>query len=226
MADTGWFGLVAGGVEPDQGVVVHDGAALVFGDFDKRHPQHAGVDADTPQVGCHGAAQRDGEAPPQFRGVPVEQHMPGVVIALRAQRLPDFRVVAAVSRVAPQRFPMRAVRLATAGRVAHRVSQPGPVTAGVHRAEARGGQGGEDLRAVSGGVGHAVMPALGAGVHELPGVGGIEVRAGGADCGAAVAAADQHRHSPALVGVVGAGLNRVGAKPHRGAALPPRLVAR
>ena len=36
------------------------------------------------QVGCHAAAQRNGEASPQFRCVPVEQHMPGLVIAFSA----------------------------------------------------------------------------------------------------------------------------------------------
>jgi hypothetical protein len=46
-----------------------DRAALVFGDFDERHVQYAGVEPATAQVGRHGAAQRDGEAPPQFRGV-------------------------------------------------------------------------------------------------------------------------------------------------------------
>jgi hypothetical protein len=143
---------------------VHDRAALVFGDFDKRHPHGVAVDSDTAQVDCHGAAQRDGEAPPQFRRVPVEQHMPGVVIAVRAQRLPDLGVVAPVDRVAPQGFPMRAMTRAAAGPVAHRVSLSWSAVVSVHGTETRSGQGGEDLRPVGGGFRHAVVAALGASV--------------------------------------------------------------
>lgn len=54
------------------------------------------------------ASQGDREASPQFRGVPGEQHVGTVVIAVTAQGLPEYRVVAVVDGGAPTGTPVRA----------------------------------------------------------------------------------------------------------------------
>ena len=62
----------------------------------------------------------------------------------------------------------------------------------MHGPEAGCGQGDEHLRVLGDGGGHVVVSAVQAGVHELPGVAGIQIRAGRARDRAAVVAAGQY----------------------------------
>ena len=71
-------------VQADDGVKVRDGAALHLGDFHVVDTNTASGVTYGPLVAVQQAAQRNGEAPPQFGGVPGEQDMPGVVIAVIA----------------------------------------------------------------------------------------------------------------------------------------------
>lgn len=94
--------------------------------------------------------------------MPVEQHVPGVVVAVGAERLPDVRVVMLVDGVAPQRFSMGAMRFAGFCWVAGAMWLPSVDITGVDLAEAGGGQGGEYLGSGGGVLGHAVVATVGA----------------------------------------------------------------
>ena len=91
-AGGGWWS-VGGGVEADDGVVVDDAAGLVFGDLDEPDP-HQLVQLLAGQPGQAGqlAGDGDGEPAPQLGGQGVEQDVPGVVVAVGAQRLAQQRV--------------------------------------------------------------------------------------------------------------------------------------
>ena len=71
-------------VQADDGVKVRDGAALHLGDLHVVDANTAGDLTDGALVAVQQAAQGDGEAPPQFGGVPGEQDVPGVVVAVIA----------------------------------------------------------------------------------------------------------------------------------------------
>ena len=116
--------------------------------------------------------QRGSKAPPQFWGVPGEQHVGGVVVAVPAQRLAETRVVGVVDTPAPHRPPVRVPPIrAAAGVGAHLPGATGLHHRGVHRAVAGGGEGGQHRRMPPNrGVGGGE-----AGVDELPGVAGVEV---------------------------------------------------
>src|ERR1700677_4244189 len=100
-------------------------------------------------------------------------------------------VVMVVGGAAPQGFSVRAAAVAT-----YAVMVPTHPTlavsacccGGVDGSEAGGSQGDKHLRPISHRGRHAVMAARRAGVHKLPRVAGIQVRARGADLGAAVVA--------------------------------------
>src|SRR5271169_3575075 len=107
-----------------------------------------------------------------------------------------------------------AVVAAAAGIVtaANVLTVPVVTAAGVDGPEAGCGQCGEHLGMLDDGSGHVVVSAVQAGVHELPGVAGIQIRAGRAcDC-AAVVAAGPHLMCPAK-GVGAAQVDGVGAEP-------------
>ena len=88
---------VAGPVEADEGVEVDDAAALELGHLREadRHVLAQLGARDAEPVG-EAAAQGDGEAAPQLGGVPVERDLPGVVVAVRAQRCAEVGVVVAM----------------------------------------------------------------------------------------------------------------------------------
>ena len=92
------------------------------------------------------AGQVDGEPAPQFGGVGVEQDVPGVVVAVRAQRLAERG--SSGRWVRGQESPGRAgsgvagVAAGAAGQLAAAAAGAG----GVDRAEAGRGEGGEDAR--------------------------------------------------------------------------------
>jgi hypothetical protein len=71
-------------VQSDDGVKVRDGAALEFGDFHVVEANTFGGFTDGAQVAVQESAQGDGEAPPEFGGVPGEQGVSGVVVAVFA----------------------------------------------------------------------------------------------------------------------------------------------
>ena len=101
----------------------------------------------------------------------------------------------------------------------------GVVSGGVHGPETRCGQGDEHLRVLGDGGRHVVVSAVQAGVHELPGVAGIQIRARRARARAAVVAAGQYLMLPAeRIGA--AQVDRVGAEPDVFGFLPPGLEAR
>jgi hypothetical protein len=127
---------------------VDDAAVLVFGDLDEPDPDLAAQLAlgDSGQAG-ELARQVDGEPAPQLGGERVEQHVPGVVIAIRAHRRAQPRVLVVVMTGAGQ---VAAVRAAPLVGVAARTACQGAATAagadGVHRAEPGCGQGREHAR--------------------------------------------------------------------------------
>ena len=90
---------------------------------------------------------------------------------------------------------------------------------GVDGPEAGGGEGDEDLWSVRHGGGHVVVATGGTGMDQLPGVAGIQVRAGRADVGAAIVAPRPHHpRPPVLIGTdqldgVGAESDRFGSPP-------------
>ena len=100
-------GVVA--VEAEQGVEVDRAAGLVFGglavrDADRIDQAGLAVASGDPDRGDAAAAGELAEAafdgllgaPPQLTGLVVPHHVGGVVVAVRAQRLAEFGVVAAV----------------------------------------------------------------------------------------------------------------------------------
>ena len=93
---------------------------------------------DAEQVG-EAAAKGDGEPAPQFGGVPVERDLPGVVVAVRAQRGAEVGVVVAVDAGAVLGPAVRAERGPAAAGVAGLAGAAG----GVHPPERRRGQGDE-----------------------------------------------------------------------------------
>ena len=83
---------------------VDDATALELRDLHERDPASPG------ELGCgqsafpgEGAAQGDGEATPEFGGVPVERDMRGVVVAVWADRLPKPWIILGVNGGAPGR---------------------------------------------------------------------------------------------------------------------------
>jgi hypothetical protein len=99
------------------------------------------------------------------------------------------------------------------------------VSGGVHGPEAGRCQCGEHLWVFGDGARHVVVPAVQAGVHQLPGVAGIQIRARRAREGAAVVAARQYLMRPAeRVGTEQ--VDRVGAEPDLFGLPPPGLEAR
>ena len=138
-----------------------------------------------------------------------------------------MRIIIAVDGAAPQRFPMpAATEPATAGIVtAATVLTVRVVTGGVHGPEAGRGQCGEHLWMLGDGGGHVVVSAVETRVDQLPGVAGIQVRAGRARDRAAVVAAGQYLMLPAEH-VNAAQVDRVGAEPDVFGSPPPGLEAR
>ncbi len=169
----GWWGVGAcGAVEADDGVEVDQSALLVLGDLGVRDSDGLGEQAlrDTGNGG-DGAAQVEHEAGPQGRGVGVPQHGAGVVVPLGVERGAEERVALGMGASA-----------AAAGGAAR--ASP------VDRAVRGRGEGGEDA-GVGGDLVGDVLAAAQAGGDEVVGVPAVELGAGGAAGGAAVAAADQ-----------------------------------
>jgi hypothetical protein len=117
------------------------------------------------------AAEADSEPTPELGSVPGKQNMAHVVVALAAQRLAHDGIVQVVDTTALVDSAVFALPVVSTPGVAGSAS-PGCVDS----AEARGGERNEQLRVVGHGTGNTVMPAVQAGVDELPNVAGIQVR--------------------------------------------------
>ena len=147
----------------------------------------------------------------------IPQDRPQVVEALRAERVPDDRVVFAVALHARERAPVRAGPAAAPRPADHRapVAGAGPV----HRTEGGSGEGHEQLGVFDDRGVHA-LAAPDAGSHQLPGVGPVEAGARWADGRPAVLAGDEDR---ALRQFARLPLQADTAQPDRSGA-QPRLV--
>ena len=200
----GWrLAVLAGRVQADDGVVVDDAAGLVFGDLDEPDPDlRAQLLLGDPGQAGQLAGQVDGEPAPQFRGEGVEQDVPGVVVAVRAHRLAEPRIVGMVGAGAGDVAAVGAAALVASRRGRQGSWRPRRLGAGgVHGPEAGGGEGGEHARVRGHGVGDAFAAGQ-AGADDLPGVVLVDLGAGGADVLAAVAAGDQEHAAGLAVGVV------------------------
>src|SRR6476659_3886761 len=153
--------------------------------------------------------------------------MPGVVVAVFAQRLNHVRVMVVVNGAAPQRFPVLTASESAATKVvtAASVLTVFVVTAAVDGSEAGCGQGGEHLGVLGDGGGHVVMSAVQAGMDQLPGVAGIQIRARRAGDRAAVVAAGPYLML-ASEDVGAAEMDGVGAEPDVFSLAPPRFESR
>ena len=152
-------------IQADDGVKVRDGAALHLGDFHVVDANTGGGFTHGPLVAAQESAQRYGEAPPEFGGVPGEQDVPGVVVAVFAQGLTHTHIIIAVDGAAPQRLPMPTPAVAAAAGIVKTatVAIVGVVSGGVHGPETRCGQGDEHLRVLGDGGRHVVVSAVQAG---------------------------------------------------------------
>ena len=172
---------------------VDDAAPLVLRDLDEPDSDElaellAGDAAEAGQM----ARQEGFEALPQLPGYRVEQHRGPVVVAAGAHRAAKPRIILAVAHRAGDIPAMRAHPLVavTAGSAGQHL--PAALTAGMDRAERRGGDGGEHAR-VSGDRFGDAFAAGQARAHQLAGIALVDGRAGRAHRFAAVAAGDMQR---------------------------------
>ena len=124
------------GVEPNDDVEVQAAAALILRDLHVRHPHPlAQPPLGDPEQAGELARDPDRRPPPQLRRQRVPDHRPLVVKALRADRLPEPRIILVVDLAARQPDTVRAHR-----RLAARMA-PLPCAVAlphaVHRPEAR-----------------------------------------------------------------------------------------
>ena len=157
------------------------------------------------------APQGDGEPLPQLRCPPLPDQVGGVVVAARAQRLPEQRVVVAMScdagggQAVPTHKWLAAANPGSAGAA---------VAVAVDASEGRGGGGDEDQGVVRDG-GRDGLPAGDPGPDQLVGVGGVDTGAGRAHRGAAVPA-PHVRHAQGLLGAGVGGQDLPGGGVERG----------
>ena len=201
----GWLPGLAGGVEADDGVEVHDAACLVFGDLDVADGELAAQlrGSERGEAG-EVAGQVGGEAAPQVGGVRVEQDRRVVVVAVAAQRAAEPRIVRVVAAGAGDVAAVRAAAgvWVAAGAAGQHGLAAHP--AGVHRPERGGGEGGEHARMLRDGL-RDVLAAHEPGPDELAGVALVDGRAGRADGLAAVAARGEQHAAGLGAGVVDRG---------------------
>jgi hypothetical protein len=124
-------------------------------------------------------------AGPELGDECVPGDLPGMVVAVEAERGAGARVAVAVHEAAGQRSAVRAGAAVTAGPARAEPAVPGArltaaVGSGVHEPEGRRGQGEEGGRVGGDGVGHALAAAQ-AGGDEVVGVPPVDLGAGGAD---------------------------------------------
>jgi hypothetical protein len=184
-------------------VVVDDATDLVLSNLDEPDPYLlAQLLLGDPEQAGQLAGEVDGEAAPQFRREGVEQDMPGVVVAVGAQRLAEPWIVRMVDAGTGDVAAMWAAALVCiAAGAAGQSAATSARASGVHGSEAGGGQGGEHARVRGHGFGHAFAAGQ-AGADDLPSIVLVDLRASGADVLAAVAAPDQEDLAGLAVGVI------------------------
>ena len=192
---SGVGGVVA--VEAEQGVEVDCAAGLVFGGLAVRDADLAVCAQAAVPAAALVEVAFDGllGAPPQFAGVVVPHHVGGVVVAVRAQRLAELGVVAAVPGEAGGGAAVLAGDGIAAGVAGLRLAGAAGLVgagvladrAGVDGAEGRGGEG-DEHGGVGGDGGGDALAADEPGADELVGVAAVGLGAAGAGGGAAVAA--------------------------------------
>ena len=155
----GWIGSV----EPEQCVQMHDAAPLELGDLGVREPDRgAVVSCDAGQL----AAQTDDGPTPQLADVRVPHDLPGVVVAVQAERQPEDALVLVVIPGTAQVPPVRAWRRLPPG-PARQHSAGARGAPAVHQPERRRGQG-QEHRRVPGDLRRHTLPAAQARSDELP----------------------------------------------------------
>ena len=87
-----WLTQLRCGVQADDGVEVGECSSLQLNDFHERDPSLFWLLAAITKLALYKATNANGEAPPQLWGVPGEQDVPDVVVALTAQRLTEFGI--------------------------------------------------------------------------------------------------------------------------------------
>jgi len=194
--------VLAGGVEADDGVEVHDATFLIFGHLDVADPgESAQLPLGEASPARQMAGQISGEPAPQLARVSIEEDGSLIVVAIGAQRPAESGIslvvaaragdVAAVRAAAFLVIPARPARQ-------HGLAAHAPR---VHRAEGRGSQGREHARM----PGHRLRDALAAGEpgeDQLAGVLLVDPRAGQTHTFAAVAARHQQHTARLGDGVV------------------------
>ncbi|HNI68664.1 MAG TPA: hypothetical protein PKV55_11530, partial [Nitrospira sp.] len=120
--------------------------------------------------------------------------MPHVVVTVLAERLTDMSIALVVDGAAPQGSPVLATLVGIPAPV---VAPPSlaslaVIACGVHGPETGRGQRDEHLRVFGDCGRQIVMATVHAGVYELPGIAGIEIRAGRAGDSASVVASGPH----------------------------------
>src|SRR5262249_30196092 len=136
----------------------NDAAPLVFGDLGVGDPDLAGQRCvGEPGLAGESAAQGDGEPTPQFRGAGIDQDGAGVVVAVRAQRLPELRVITGVTPAARHETAVWADPATSTGAAAQESAVFLP--AGVDRAERWCGERCEHTRVLGHGGGDALAAA-------------------------------------------------------------------
>ena len=141
------------------------------------------------------AAQGDREAPPQLRGPPVERDRGQVVVAVRADRFPEFGVVVGVGPVAGPSPAMGAHLTSASGPASAGASAnpPAPAPGTMHGTEPGTGESDKPHRMRSDLLRYSFGAAGGSGVQQMPHIALVLPAARRADRGASVPAADQQR---------------------------------
>jgi hypothetical protein len=149
--------VLAGGVEADDGVEVHDATFLIFGHLDVADPDES---AQLPLGKANPARQMaghvSGEPAPQLARVSIEEDGSLIVIAIGAQRPAESGIILVVVARAGDVAAVRAAAFLVIPARQHGFAAHPPR---VHRAEGRGGQGREHARM----PGHRLRDALAAG---------------------------------------------------------------
>src|SRR5699024_2242966 len=176
-------------IEPDKCVQVDRPALLILADLGELHAEEIprGL-LSHPEARGDEAAQTDREPPPQLGAVPLPDRLPLVVVAVRAQRLPDPGVVGVVAFSAAARATVLAQPRRSVGS-----ARPGLGTRASRRvdcAERGGGQREEHQRVGGDALRDPLVPAGDPCGEEVPHVALVLMGARRAAGGTAIAAAD------------------------------------
>jgi hypothetical protein len=168
---------------------VDDAAPLVFSNLGERDPDLGRkCSVGEPRLAGQSTAQGHREAAPQFGRAGVEKHRAGVVVAVRAQRLPEQRIIPRVPGGARQPDAVRADFTAPTGPTPQEPTVFLPID--MHRTERWRRERGEHARMLGNGGGQALAAAE-PGSDHLVGVGAVVLGTGRAAGSAAGLAGDR-----------------------------------